>query len=128
MEGIRQTGPEPFLAAMHDRLLGSAIRAHDPAAVFRIHQWMREAQPDSLVATLEGLAERPDATPWLAAIDCPALVIAGAEDRITPADEMREMAGKIARSRFVLLEGVGHLSPCEAPEQFNRELLQFLRA
>jgi pimeloyl-ACP methyl ester carboxylesterase len=54
-------------------------------------------------------------------------VIAGTEDPITPAAEMRELAGQIAGSQFVLLEQVGHLSPCESPEHFDAVLQQFLR-
>jgi len=126
MEGIRQSGPEAFLSAMLDRLVAPQTKVRNPETVTAIQQWMQEAAPESLIRTLDALAQRPDATPWLEEIQCPTLVIAGSEDPITPPSEMRTMAEQIAGSQFVLLEGVGHLSPCESPERFNQTLEAFL--
>lgn len=126
-EGIRQAGPTAFLEAMLERLLGNTTRLQQPELVARVRTWMSEAAPESLRHTLEALAQRPEATPWLERITCPTLVIAGSEDPITPAAEMQELAGRIAGSQFVLLDQVGHLSPCEAPDRFNALLQKFLR-
>ncbi|MFN5320523.1 MAG: alpha/beta fold hydrolase [Planctomycetota bacterium] len=128
MEGIRHSGPAPFLQAMLERVLGSTTRADQPELVARVREWMAEAPPESLIQTLDALATRPDATPWLESLACPTLVVAGAEDPITPAEEMREMAARISGSRFEVLEKVGHLSPCEAPETLTALLLEFLQA
>lgn len=125
-EGIRQSGPNAFLQAMLERVLGATTREHHPAVVAAVWKWMLEAPSESLIHTLNALANRPDATPWLAAITCPVLVIAGAEDPITPAAEMQLMAGQIPGSEFVLLDEVGHLSPCESPQRFNAVLRAFL--
>jgi pimeloyl-ACP methyl ester carboxylesterase len=127
IEAIRQSGPNAFLQAMLERVLGATTRQQQPELVARVQGWMAAAPAESLIQTLEALATRPDATPWLEAINCPTLVIAGTEDPITPAAEMRELAGQIAGSQFVLLEQVGHLSPCESPEHFDAVLQQFLR-
>jgi 3-oxoadipate enol-lactonase len=127
IEGIRQSGPDAFLSAMLDRLVAPQTKDRNPETVNAIRQWMQEAPVASLVHTLDALAQRPDATPWLKEINCPTLVIAGSEDPITPPGEMRTMAEQIAGSQFVLLEEVGHLSPCESPDQFNQILAAFLR-
>ncbi len=127
-EGIRQSGPAPFLQAMLERLLGSTTRASRSATVSAVQQWMKEAPPESLVQTLDALATRPDATPWLPAITCPVLVIAGAEDPITPPAEMQQMSEQIPGSQFILLDEVGHLSPCESPTRFNAVLQEFLQS
>lgn len=126
MEGIRQSGPEAFLSAMLERLVAPQTKERNPETVTAIRQWMQEAPAESLVRTLDALAQRPDATPWLEEIRCPTLVIAGSGDPITPPSEMRTMAEQIAGSQFVLLDGVGHLSPCESPERFNQTLEAFL--
>jgi pimeloyl-ACP methyl ester carboxylesterase len=126
MEGIRQSGSDAFLSAMLERLLAPQTKKQSPTLVAKVRKWMDEAAAESLVRTLDALAQRPDATPWLAAIDCPCLVIAGSEDPITPATEMREMAEQIRGAEFVLLDGVGHLSPCESPDRFNAALEAFM--
>ncbi len=70
------------------------------------------AQGD-LLADLEGCAK-------------PALVLCGAEDRVTPPEGNRAAAAALANSRFALLDGVGHLPYVEAPERFNRLVGEFL--
>lgn len=58
-------------------------------------------------------------------IDVPALVLAGSEDKpfLAATDYM---AAKIPGARKVLLEGAGHASNIDKPEDFNREVLAFL--
>lgn len=62
----------------------------------------------------------------LTRIDCPALVIVGSADRETPVEYARALAAGLADSRLEILEGVGHLSPSEAPERFNTLVGEFL--
>lgn len=128
IEGIKHSGPSAFLTAMLGRLLAPRTYAEQPALVATIQEWMQQASPESLGWTLDAIAGRPDATPWLAEIECPTLVIAGSDDPITPAAEMREMAGRIRSSEFFELPEVGHLSPGESPSCFNSLLEEFLHA
>ena len=51
------------------------------------------------------------------AVGCPTLVIAGAEDRMTPMRRGAELADAIADARLVTLEGAGHLMLVEKPDQ-----------
>jgi pimeloyl-ACP methyl ester carboxylesterase len=62
----------------------------------------------------------------LPAIQVPTLLIAGADDRVAPANVMERMAQKIPGAGFTLLEGCGHLGPMDQPEQFNASLRGFL--
>ena len=62
----------------------------------------------------------------LAGIACPALVIVGAEDRETPVSYAEALAAELPDSTLEILDGVGHLSPAEAPERFNRLVWEFL--
>jgi 3-oxoadipate enol-lactonase len=72
------------------------------------------------------MAERPDSTPMLGTIDLPTLVVGGAEDALTPPDELRTLAAAIPGSRLELLEHGGHLSPLERPAAFNHVVREFL--
>lgn len=62
----------------------------------------------------------------LAGIGCPVLVIVGEADRETPPAYAEALAGGLPDSTLEVLEGVGHLSPSEAPERFNRLVERFL--
>jgi 3-oxoadipate enol-lactonase len=63
----------------------------------------------------------------LGRIEVPVLVLAGEHDRNAPADMMKRMAARIPGARYMCLSGVGHLSNVEAPQQFDRAILDFLR-
>lgn len=126
IEQIRRRGPADFLAAMAEKLIAPSTASNSPEKRAEMMQWLAEASPESLVHTLDALATRPDATPWLGSLPLPVLVVAGNEDGITPAAEMREMAEKIPQARFIALPDCGHLSPLERPGEFNAQVLQFL--
>ncbi len=58
----------------------------------------------------------------------PTLAIAGAEDRSTPPDLVRETAELIKGARFELIRGAGHLPPVDRPEEYAGLLRGFLHA
>jgi pimeloyl-ACP methyl ester carboxylesterase len=62
----------------------------------------------------------------LSRVNCPALIIVGAEDEITPETNARAMEKHIDRSRVVVLPDAGHLSNLESPDAFSRALSDFL--
>lgn len=120
-------GVEPVVQAMLPGMVaGGDPTGADPALVEHIRSLMLTASPAGVAGALRGMAARPDATPELAGIACPTLVICGALDALTPPDEAYLMAEHIARARLVVLEHAGHLSNIEQPEAFNRALLTFL--
>lgn len=65
---------------------------------------------------LAAQATRPDSRPSLATIDVPALVLIGADDEVCPPALQRELAHGIQDAVTVQLEGVGHMTPLEAPD------------
>jgi pimeloyl-ACP methyl ester carboxylesterase len=63
----------------------------------------------------------------LADIKVPALLVAGAEDKVAPPSVMEKMAGKIPGAEYVLMPDCGHLGPMDQPDAFNAILLEFLK-
>jgi len=59
-------------------------------------------------------------------VSVPALLIAGAQDKVGRPDGMRELTAVIPGARFVCIEGAGHYSFAEQPGAFNAALLSFL--
>jgi 3-oxoadipate enol-lactonase len=69
-----------------------------------------------------------DASPGLADITLPTLVIVGEQDRVIPPVNGRNLSSKIPGAQLVEIAGVGHLSYMEEPEKFNQSVLAFLSA
>jgi 3-oxoadipate enol-lactonase len=81
---------------------------------------------EAIAAASLGMAARPDSNPELPGIDVPTLVISGTIDTLIPTPVTAEMAERIPSARLELLEGAGHLSNLERPEDFTRLLSEHL--
>lgn len=73
---------------------------------------------------LRGIAQ--DITEQTRMINVPALVIAGENDRVEPADVLREnLLPHLARADFTVIPDTGHLIPLEAPADLVAALTAF---
>ncbi len=72
------------------------------------------------------LRDRVDSVPTLATIDCPTLVLCGAEDKLCPVGYHELMAGQIPGARLRVVEDCGHIASLEQPEAVTRELAALL--
>jgi 3-oxoadipate enol-lactonase len=109
-------------------LLGKSTRERRPETVAAALTIAQQASVDGIVGALEAMIARPDSTPTVSTISVPTLVIAGAEDVLTPPKEARAMHAAIPFSRLEILEDAGHLSNLEQPAAFNAALSDFLHA
>lgn len=107
IDGIMGATPDPIGRALAVDCMGAV-----PASTYR-----------AAVRCLIGFDERDN----LRKIEVPVLVLAGEHDRNAPADMMKRMTARIPGARYVCLPGVGHLPNLEAPRQFDRAILDFLR-
>ena len=123
---IEAAGMGPFVEAGIPRMFAAKTVAERPDLVERYRRMVGPARPPAVVAALQGLASRPDVTPALREVRCPTLVVVGSEDVVTPPSDARRIAETVPGAELEIIEGVGHLSNMEAPEQFNRVLLDFL--
>ncbi len=94
----------------------------------RVRALIADQPAEAIAAALAGMAERPDSTPDLAGIDVPTLVVTSTADQLIPAEVSAEMASQIPGARVETIPGVGHLTNLEAPEIFNRTLIEHLSA
>jgi pimeloyl-ACP methyl ester carboxylesterase len=98
--------------------------------------WNREFAPpgppdretDELVRGIEALRDRPDATDVVASFTGPLVVVVGDQDDILPVDEARQIAESAPNGRLEVVEGAGHVVSADAPDEFNRILLELLSA
>jgi len=61
-------------------------------------------------------------------IICPALLIHGAESDMLAAEVAQAMAGSLAFSSVIDVEGAGHSVPGDNPEAFEAAVRDFLRS
>lgn len=92
----------------------------------KVRAIIERTTPRSIAETLRALADRADSTPTLTTITVPALVVVGALDALTPLADAMFMRDRIPHAKLAVLQGAGHLSPMEAPADFNLALDEFL--
>jgi pimeloyl-ACP methyl ester carboxylesterase len=83
--------------------------------------------PEGFIRQQTAVMARPDSRPGLSAIKCPALVLAGDSDAVTPPELAKEIAGGIPGAQLVIVQDCGHLSTIERPDYVNARLADWLK-
>ncbi len=78
-----------------------------------------------LPAVLDAMFRAPDRSPALRGLEVPTLVVGGALD-VDHLAGSHALAEAIPGARLVVLDGVGHEIPTDAPERLLTVLLSFL--
>jgi 3-oxoadipate enol-lactonase len=82
--------------------------------------WMEQVKTDPKVRYADFLAcQAFDGRELLGRLATPTLVVGGADDRVTPAEQAKELAGGIRGARLEVLTQAGHQAPLEQAERFN---------
>jgi pimeloyl-ACP methyl ester carboxylesterase len=95
-------------------------------AVKMIQSIVERTAPLSIFGSLLALAGRTDTTASLPMIKCPALVLVGEKDTVTPVAAAQILADNIQGAEMAVIPGAGHLSNMENPPEFNKHLVQFI--
>jgi pimeloyl-ACP methyl ester carboxylesterase len=123
-----ETGAFADVAVEFARACLPAARRSDPALVGRGEAMAARVGPLGLLRQLAAQATRPDSGPSLVAIDVPVLVVSGADDEVAPPVLQEELAASLRGADHVVLDGVGHMSPLEAPEAVAQAIGRWLEA
>lgn len=111
---------------MLPKLLGPTTRRDRPELVDEVRAMALTNDPEGVRRAIIRLRDRPDATPGLASIAVPALVVVGEEDAVTPPAEAERLHAGIRGATLSRIASAGHLASLEQPAAFNRELSAFL--
>lgn len=98
-----------------------------PDLIEQIRTMILRASPEGVAAASLGMAERPDSMSLLGALPCPALILVGQFDVISPPEEMEEMARAIPHANFVVIPDAGHLAPLEQPTMVLNAVRDWLK-
>ena len=117
--------------AMIPRLLAGSAAArglpHRAAVEETLRLTILEQPVASIQAALGALGSRPDMTEAMRHVRVPTLLIAGAEDAITPPECLERAEEIMPCARLLIVPQAGHMTPLEAPAVFNAAVLEFLR-
>ena len=125
--GAMRDGMGAIADAMLPKLLAPATHMKHPEVVGRVREMILSTKPEGAAAALRGMAARQNHTSFLQNIMQPTLVVVGSEDQLTPPADAEVMRREIRGSRLEVIEGAGHVSNLERPDEFNRVLLKFFR-
>jgi 3-oxoadipate enol-lactonase len=123
---VDERGPSAVADDMLPKLLGETTRREQPALATRVRALIEANSPEAIKGAIGAMMTRPDATPLLSTIACPALILVGEEDGLTPPAASEEMQRGIRGSRLATIPRAGHLSNLEQPDAFNAALGRFL--
>ncbi|MDR1397473.1 MAG: alpha/beta hydrolase [Desulfarculales bacterium] len=127
----------PLSSGFMDRVRGDVMvtmsafmrRAYGPAA--------REEWIEASLALLARLAPQTvlndfqacrgyDASPYLAALNLPCLIVSGEEDALNNCRQSQEMAQILPDCRLALIPGAGHMLPRQAPDAVAGHIRNFI--
>lgn len=111
---VRAVGTAALLADAPGRWFGPGFRDRDPVAADALLADLAAADAESYAALCGALA-RHDRRADLDRVAAPVLAVAGSHDVATPVATLRHVADGVRHGRLVVLDGVGHLPPVEAP-------------
>ena len=126
IEQVQKHGPDGFLDAQVERLLGASTRRNRPDIAQAARGMMAKITVAGISAVQQGMAARPDSAPTLKTIDVPTLVMVGDEDIVTPRADAEQLQRGIDGAKLEIVPAAGHYSPLERPEVVTRILGQFL--
>jgi pimeloyl-ACP methyl ester carboxylesterase len=120
--GLAQVADAQFMRLVHPQ-------RREDANLREINRLMaREVGAEGFVRQQTAIIGRVDSRSMLKDIRCPALVLVGEADSLTPPDRAAEMAHGISGARLLEVPECGHLSPLERPEVVTQALLEWLQS
>lgn len=113
---VRASGTESVVGASAQRWFAAGFADREPAVAAGLLDALRDTHAECYAHVCDALAVF-DVVDRLPLITTPVLAIAGAEDVPTPQEGLAQIASGVKDGRLVVLDGVGHLAPAEAPRQ-----------
>jgi pimeloyl-ACP methyl ester carboxylesterase len=111
--GFLLESPPPLLSEQAPEALWDEVRTH-----------IERQPPEAIARAALGMAARADSAADLAGIDVPVLVITADADTLIAPEISQRIADGIPGSKLAVITGAGHLSNLEAPDEFNRLVLE----
>ena len=127
---VQASGTASLVTASAERWFGEGFLEREPARASALLHALRDATDEGYVAACRSLRSF-DVRHRLGEIAAPVVAVAGAQDPTCPPEVLQQVADGVVHGRLVVLDGVAHQAPAEAPEsvaRIIRELAQEVSA
>ena len=124
----RENSGRAIAQKMLTKLLGDTTARQSPRVAQKVKEIAAPNSGEKLAQLLAAMRERRDSSEFLSQITVATLVLGGSEDAVSPPDVMQPMAKRIPGACHVVLEGAGHLSNLEKPQEFNAAIREFINS
>ena len=118
-------------AAVAEQMMGKMLAPDAdktrPTVAQELRAIMESCPPKTIEHALQAMRDRPDRSGELPSIKVPTLILVGEHDAITPPAAAEQMQRAISKSQLAIVQGAGHMTPMEQPEQVNRALREFVQ-
>ncbi|MCL4814658.1 MAG: alpha/beta fold hydrolase [Vicinamibacteraceae bacterium] len=128
MAALDERGVAAARDAMLPKLLAEENAAAHPELVATVRAMIERNAVGGVRDAVAALMTRPDSVPLLKDIACPALVLVGERDAITPVALHEQMHAALPNATLAVIPGAGHLANLERPAAFSAALGGFLAA
>lgn len=123
---VEQQGASALIQRDEEKYFCDYTLRRQPEVVARAREIAALNPNAGVAAASRGMALRPDSTALLPQIGCPALVIVGEQDEITPIAQARTIFERIPDAQLEIVTSAGHLSNMEQPRGFAGAVARFL--
>jgi pimeloyl-ACP methyl ester carboxylesterase len=125
---IRLVEAGNFAGVVEERIpiLIHPARREDEPLLAVVRRMALDTGPDTFLRQQLAIMGRIDSGPFLSAIACPVLLLRGAQDSISRAEQHAEIHAAIPAARLETLEDAGHLVTLERPHTVNALLREWL--
>ncbi|NUZ06766.1 alpha/beta fold hydrolase [Piscinibacter koreensis] len=122
---VQEGGIDAIATMVMERYFHPGFRAARPDVVAGFRRTLLASDRAGYVASAQAVAG-VDWTDRLAAVRCPTLVIAGADDAGAPVEMSEAIASRVPGAELEVLPEASHLSVIEQPERFAAAVQAFL--
>ncbi len=92
-------------------------RLTDAELIASLRAMVLRAGPDMHERQIRALIDRPNASSYMAELECPILLLAARHDSWSPIDQHQEIADAAPDTELVIIEDAGHFAPVERPDE-----------
>ena len=123
---MEEYGAFPFIKNTTPNLFSAKSKQEQPEIVDALTEAGKNFTTPALVQYYTAMMNRPYRTEVLKKSRVPVLFIIGSEDTAAPLPDLLEQVHLPNISHIHIIEGVGHISMLEAPDELNKHLLAFI--
>jgi pimeloyl-ACP methyl ester carboxylesterase len=123
---VREKGAVAVAEDLLPKLVCDSTRRDRTEVVSKIRNLILSNSTETIGGAIMALMSRPDSTPLLSHIHCPALIVVGDQDALTPPSLSHDMQRGIGGAELAVVPDAGHMSNMEQPAAFNLALARFL--